>query len=436
MSAAATNNNTLMRRDAKERRCRSPSTLTVRKEAGATADVPKVVRSRSSSSASSASSASFASPSSSAITAATKSVSKTLSRLATPGKNVASAVNPKLAGSLRLGGDPGKVAVGKKTTSTTTVAVKKPSEGRGTLVRSTSTGLKVAANANGKGLVKSSTVSAAKIGVGSSKVVPEKKKTQIVPAKGKVGGGGGVVGKSLVKKGAISPRSEYSLASANGRRKGEASSGATKSTKPVAVAPPVEKEKEKEEDDMVIMDVGDSEESLLSEETDDQILESLPDPDGPTKLVVDSNLETRKSPESNEEKVVIVAEINTETFDEVNRQIPDREMEEAASAPPDELVKATATATKKETATKQAYNDVIEETAGKLVGKGKSKVLALAGAFQTVISLQEPGTGTTHQPPPALQRRNAAEEKPPTFTKPADDVAAAKPEGTFDDVLH
>ncbi|XP_077238376.1 uncharacterized protein LOC143879729 [Tasmannia lanceolata] len=37
-----------------------------------------------------------------------------------------------------------------------------------------------------------------------------------------------------------------------------------------------------------------------------------------------------------------------------------------------------------------AYNDVIEETASKLVEKKKGKVLALAGAFETVISLQTP----------------------------------------------
>lgn len=36
----------------------------------------------------------------------------------------------------------------------------------------------------------------------------------------------------------------------------------------------------------------------------------------------------------------------------------------------------------------QAYNDVIEQTASKLMGK-KNKVLALAGAFETVISLQD-----------------------------------------------
>ncbi|XP_058113139.1 uncharacterized protein LOC131256108 [Magnolia sinica] len=38
----------------------------------------------------------------------------------------------------------------------------------------------------------------------------------------------------------------------------------------------------------------------------------------------------------------------------------------------------------------QAYNDVIEETASKLAGQRKSKVRALAGAFETVISLQNP----------------------------------------------
>eukprot|EP00268_Persea_americana_P006138 TRINITY_DN12184_c0_g1_i1.p1 TRINITY_DN12184_c0_g1~~TRINITY_DN12184_c0_g1_i1.p1 ORF type:complete len:512 (-),score=129.55 TRINITY_DN12184_c0_g1_i1:841-2376(-) len=37
-----------------------------------------------------------------------------------------------------------------------------------------------------------------------------------------------------------------------------------------------------------------------------------------------------------------------------------------------------------------AYNDVIEETASKLVEKRKNKVRALVGAFETVISLQEP----------------------------------------------
>ncbi|KAK1290308.1 hypothetical protein QJS10_CPB18g00160 [Acorus calamus] len=38
---------------------------------------------------------------------------------------------------------------------------------------------------------------------------------------------------------------------------------------------------------------------------------------------------------------------------------------------------------------RQAYNEVIEETASRLVGKRKSKVKALVGAFETVISLQE-----------------------------------------------
>ncbi|KMZ74587.1 hypothetical protein ZOSMA_125G00500 [Zostera marina] len=435
--AAATNNNNnnnLMRRDAKERRCRSPTTLTVRKEAGTTANVPKVVRSRSSSSASS----------SSAAAPATKSVSKTLSKLATSGKNVVSTVNPKsVVGSLRLGGDPGKVAVGKKTTSTATVAAKKSSEARASLGRSISTGSKVAVNSNGKGLVKSSMVSAAKVSGSSSKVVPEKKKLQISTAKGKIGGGGNVFGKSVVKKG-VSPRSESSLASVNGRRKGEPSLGATKSNKPVVVSLPEVKEQEQEnEDDIVIMDVGDSEESLLSEETDDQILESLPDPYEPTKpAAVDFNLKTTKSPEAIEDKIVIdevitemktenidevitemktenidevITEMKTENIDEVKQQTPNKETEEPVSAPQEEAAeeekKVKVISTQKETTTKQAYNDVIEETAGKLVGKGKNKVLALAGAFQTVISLQEPGIGTTYQASPSLQRRNAAEEK-------------------------
>ncbi|XP_077216745.1 uncharacterized protein LOC143851276 [Tasmannia lanceolata] len=43
---------------------------------------------------------------------------------------------------------------------------------------------------------------------------------------------------------------------------------------------------------------------------------------------------------------------------------------------------------------KGLFNDVIEETANKLVGTRKSKVKALVGAFETVISLQESKPGT------------------------------------------
>lgn len=39
-----------------------------------------------------------------------------------------------------------------------------------------------------------------------------------------------------------------------------------------------------------------------------------------------------------------------------------------------------------------AYNDVIEQTASKLVGERRSKVKALVGAFETVISLQDLGS--------------------------------------------
>ncbi|KMZ55950.1 hypothetical protein ZOSMA_9G00530 [Zostera marina] len=47
-----------------------------------------------------------------------------------------------------------------------------------------------------------------------------------------------------------------------------------------------------------------------------------------------------------------------------------------------------------------AYNDVIEETATKLaVEEKKNKVLALVGAFETVISLQEPETPRTPRTP-------------------------------------
>ena len=38
----------------------------------------------------------------------------------------------------------------------------------------------------------------------------------------------------------------------------------------------------------------------------------------------------------------------------------------------------------------QAYNDVIEETASKLLEKRKNKVKALVGAFETVIDKETP----------------------------------------------
>jgi hypothetical protein len=42
------------------------------------------------------------------------------------------------------------------------------------------------------------------------------------------------------------------------------------------------------------------------------------------------------------------------------------------------------------------YNNVIEETASKLTELRKSKVKALVGAFETVISLDSPREGATH----------------------------------------
>lgn len=57
-----------------------------------------------------------------------------------------------------------------------------------------------------------------------------------------------------------------------------------------------------------------------------------------------------------------------------------------------------------------AYNDVIEETATKLaVAEKKNKVLALVGAFETVISLQEPETPRTPRTPQQQQDTNETE---------------------------
>ncbi|XP_021738906.1 nucleolin-like [Chenopodium quinoa] len=99
-------------------------------------------------------------------------------------------------------------------------------------------------------------------------------------------------------------------------------------------------------------------------------------------------VEEPKEPEAEKKE----EEEKTEAKDE-------KPVEEAVSSPPADTAaapvkKQAAAAEKKE---KQDYNDVIEETASKLMGtsgsKRPNKVLALAGAFETVISLQDTKKG-------------------------------------------
>ena len=58
---------------------------------------------------------------------------------------------------------------------------------------------------------------------------------------------------------------------------------------------------------------------------------------------------------------------------------------------------------KKETAT---YNDVIEETVSKLREQRKNRVLALAGAFETVISLESESSSPKELSPKNLSPKN------------------------------
>ncbi|KAK9741594.1 hypothetical protein RND81_03G116000 [Saponaria officinalis] len=87
--------------------------------------------------------------------------------------------------------------------------------------------------------------------------------------------------------------------------------------------------------------------------------------------------------ENNEKLVLETKDMDENTSD----SDPSASAGASGDAPARERADAqNAAAGKKE---KQEYNDVIEETATKLMGGKKNKVLALAGAFETVISLQD-----------------------------------------------
>ncbi|KAL9230475.1 hypothetical protein vseg_005821 [Gypsophila vaccaria] len=88
---------------------------------------------------------------------------------------------------------------------------------------------------------------------------------------------------------------------------------------------------------------------------------------------------------ANVEQTETLAERNKEELDETTSI-----SNSSASAGASTAAAQTGAAGKKD---KQEYNDVIEETATKLMGGNKNKVLALAGAFETVISLQDTTTG-------------------------------------------
>lgn len=100
--------------------------------------------------------------------------------------------------------------------------------------------------------------------------------------------------------------------------------------------------------------------------------------------------------ETTEKEVENKAEKEEEETEEIETEV-EREIEtETTSSPRAETGDVTDTGAEKTEHSdsvgkndKQAYNDVIEETASKLMGGKKNKVLALAGAFETVISLQD-----------------------------------------------
>ncbi|KAJ8442802.1 hypothetical protein Cgig2_016268 [Carnegiea gigantea] len=125
--------------------------------------------------------------------------------------------------------------------------------------------------------------------------------------------------------------------------------------------------------------------------------------EGKTQTQIETEIEATILPE---EKQHTVSSPLTPTTDsgsvsnstEVKQREEKNEKQETTIKEKDEKQATTTTTTVKRATTttsvggkkesQQAYNDVIEETSRKLMGK-KNKVLALAGAFETVISLQD-----------------------------------------------
>lgn len=90
------------------------------------------------------------------------------------------------------------------------------------------------------------------------------------------------------------------------------------------------------------------------------------------------------------EKVVKVEEEANEAA-EKKVEVVKEEVKAAAAKPENVYVRRQASIPHQTKKDSMPYNDVIEETASKLIlEKRKNKVRALVGAFETVISLQEP----------------------------------------------
>lgn len=122
--------------------------------------------------------------------------------------------------------------------------------------------------------------------------------------------------------------------------------------------------------------VDNAEELHQQDEADKKVTEMAE----PVEPVVDEKKEEEAAAAAVDVVEAEKEEVDTEAKDE--NQTVSSPPADAATAP---VKTQAASAGKKD---KQVYNDVIEETATKLRGK-KNKVLALAGAFETVISLQD-----------------------------------------------
>ncbi|XP_057516542.1 cell wall protein RBR3-like [Amaranthus tricolor] len=139
----------------------------------------------------------------------------------------------------------------------------------------------------------------------------------------------------------------------------------------------------------------------------DEADEKAPQTDSPETLVEEKGEPETKTQDETQTVSSLRAETaavtesetkdETQTVSSLPAETETKDETQTVGIPPAETAAITGTAAVKTTQAssagkkdKQDYNDVIEETATKLMGKkNRNKVLALAGAFETVISLQD-----------------------------------------------
>ncbi|KAL9675909.1 hypothetical protein QQ045_004117 [Rhodiola kirilowii] len=138
-----------------------------------------------------------------------------------------------------------------------------------------------------------------------------------------------------------------------------------------------EEDVNEEEDESPKQHVDADEEKLISDDITVSEVEAIKD-------------ETQDDQESNQlpDEDADIEEMKTTPDEQVAEKEDQEELHSSSDDKPE--AESVVVVHKRQVGSKKEYNDVIEETASKLVEKRANKVRALAGAFETVISLQHP----------------------------------------------